>query len=446
MGRPLNKKFFGNRNIGRNGREGTTGRSHNSHGEGTMHSVPAGDDGIGGKGIASYGSIVAGSGWTTQPDASISKPSLPGGVNAVGTFHYKALSAAVAVGGTTAYPVGTVVGVTGGSTFTVATLAGATTLSTVTIGTTANLTFSTTTLPIAVGTSILVGGVDTAGCNLALSTYYISASPAPTATAFTLTDSFANAILGTNTLSATNAGATTGLTFTTRSGTAPAGVVATVTKTADGDRTTFAATPLATTNTASATGLTLNVTYGLLSVLVTEKGSGYVNSADAALVFDPAATPTNASGVAAFVADTGFVGSATNQENAIIARVYYDEEVQIADIIKQQNARSYVVIVQSNPEDPTDTDKDDEPALAKLVNHVPVDNTPIDAEYPRAREMTIRATDNNGNTYFVTKLTAHKARLWRDTNNETAWLFTNGESAKWTFGATTVATVQIENA
>jgi hypothetical protein len=129
--------------------------------------------------------------------------------------------------------------------------------------------------------------------------------------------------------------------------------------------------------------------------------------------------------------------------------VYYDGEVQIADIIKQQSARNYVVIVQSNPEDPEHTDKDDEPVLAKLVNHVPVDNTPIDAEYAPVKEMTIRATDDNGNTYFVTKLTAHKARLWRDTNNESEWLFANGESARWTFGNAQAGerkSVQIENA
>jgi hypothetical protein len=410
MGRPLNKKYFGNRNIGTGGNQVGGNNSNNQN---------YADDRIGGEGVASYGTIVAGSGWTATPTVTFSTPNIPGGVSVAGTAHYKALSAAVAVGGTTAYPVGTVVGVTGGSTFTVATLAGATTLSTVTIGTTANLTFDTTTLPIAVGTSILVGGVDTAGCNLSLSTYYISASPAPTATSCTLTDTFAHAVAGTNNLGATIAGATTGLTFTTRSGTAPAGVVATVTTTAAGDRTTFAATPLATTNTASATGLTLNVTYGLLSIVVTEKGSGYTAPADAAVTFGGA---TGAAATAVLTTDSGNIGSATNQENAIIIRANTGNEgANISDIIRQVSGRRYKVI------------SDGTIAICKLV----ADDTPA------LREAYIIATASNGSTYYVTKLTARRARLTYKAGTQ---IFDDGESAPWSFTSTANGRVIIENA
>jgi hypothetical protein len=293
----------------------------------------------------------------------------------------------------------------------------------VTIGTSANLTFDTTTLPIAVGTSILVGGVDTAVCGLVPSTYYVSASPAPTATAFTLTDSFANAILGTNTLGATNAGATTGLTFTYRAGTAPAGVVATVTTGAAGDRTTFAATPLATTNTVSATGLTLNVTYGLLSIAVTEKGSGYTTPADAAVTFGGS---TGAAATAVLTTDSGAVGSATNQENAIVIHANTGNEGdQIGDIIRQVSGRRYKVKAA------------DGIAICKLV----ADDTPA------LREAYIIATDDNGNTYYVTKLTAHKALLTRKTlNGESEWLFETNSSAPWTFTTTANGRVIIENA
>jgi hypothetical protein len=418
MGRPLNKKFFGNRNFGVAGDQ-TAGSNSNSQNYS--------DDNIGGEGVASYGTIVAGSGWTATPTVTFSTPNIPGGVSVAGTAHYKALSAAVAVAGTTAYPTGTVVSVTGGSTFTVATLAGATTLSTVTIGTTANLTFATTTLPIAVGTSILVGGVDTAVCGLAPSTYYVSASPAPTATAFTLTDSFANAILGTNTLGATNAGATTGLTFTTRSGTAPAGVVATVTTTAAGDRTTFAATPLATTNTVSATGLTLNVTYGLLSIVVTQRGSGYTTPADAAVGFSGS---TGAAATAVLTTDSGLVGSSTNQENAIIIHANTGNEgVQIGDIIRQVSTRRYKVKAA------------DGIAICELV----------DDDTPAYKKAYIQATDDNGNTYFVMKLTAHRATLMQWTNNETDWIFQDGDVAHWVFSSSensydAATSVVIENA
>jgi len=410
MGRPLNKKYFGNRNIGVGG---------NQVGGPLSNSQNYADDRIGGEGVASYGSYVAGSGWTATPTASISAPNIPGGVTATGTFLYSAKSAAVAVAGTTAYPTGTVVSVTGGASFTVATLAAPVTLTVTAIGTTADITYNTTTLPIAVGTSVLVGGVDTAGCNLSLSTYYISASPAPTATSCTLTDTFAHAVAGTNNLGATIAGATTGLTFTTRSGTAPAGVVATVTTTAAGDRTTFAATPLATTNTASATGLTLNVTYGLLSIVVTEKGSGYTAPADAAVTFGGA---TGAAATAVLTTDSGNIGSATNQENAIIIRANTGNEgANISDIIRQVSGRRYKVI------------SDGTIAICKLV----ADDTPA------LREAYIIATASNGSTYYVTKLTARRARLTYKAGTQ---IFDDGESAPWSFTSTANGRVIIENA
>jgi len=418
MGRPLNKKFFGNRNVGVGGNQ-TDGNLSNSQNYA--------DDRIGGEGVASYGTYVSGSGWTATPTASISAPNIPGGVTATGTFLYSAKSAAVAVAGTTAYPTGTVVSVTGGATFTVATLAGSGTLSTVTIGTTANLTFDTTTLPIAVGTSILVGGTDTVPCGLLLSTYYVSASPAPTATAFTLTDTFANAVAGTNTLGATTAGATTGLTFTTRSGTAPAGVVATVTLSTAGSYSTFTATPLATTNTANATGLTLDLTYGLLSVTVLTRGSGYTTPADAALVFSPAATPTNASATAVLTTDSGLVGSATNQENAIV--IYANiagAGAVVGDIIRQVSTRRYKVRTAAG---------------VGIVELESGDNT------PNAGKAMIIATDSDSNTYYVIKLTAHRATLVRKTFVSLGqWQFESGQTAPWTFTSTQNGRVIIENA
>ena len=413
MARPLNKKYFGNRNIGVGGRQITGNNANNQN---------YADDRIGGEGVASYGTIVAGSGFTSTPTVTFSAPNIPGGVNVAGTAHYQALSATVAYAGLTAYPTGTVVSIPGGATFTVATLAGATTLSTVTIGTTANLTFATTTLPIAVGTSILVGGTDTAPCGLVPSTYYVSASPAPTATSFTLTSNFANAVAGVNSLGATTAGATTDLTFTTRSGTAPAGVVATVTKTTGGDYTTFAATPIITSNTVSAIGLSLNVTYGLLSIAVTQRGSGYTTPADAAVTFTGS---TGAAATAVLTTDSGLVGSATNQENAIIIHANIDGTTAVADIIRQVRTRGYKVKTAIDGVGVCNLVADDTPAVGKAY---------------------ITATDNNGNTYFVTKLTAHKATLTQWYNNESEWLVADGASAPWSFTSTANGRVIIENA
>jgi hypothetical protein len=55
--------------------------------------------------------------------------------------------------------------------------------------------------------------------------------------------------------------------------------------------------------------------------------------------------------------------------------------------------------------------------------------------------MSIIATDWNGNTYWVTRLEARKARLWQKTQNGTnPWVYATNALAKWTFGASTGTT------
>ena len=56
-----------------------------------------------------------------------------------------------------------------------------------------------------------------------------------------------------------------------------------------------------------------------------------------------------------------------------------------------------------------------------------------------AGEMNIIATDFNGNTYYVTKLTARKARVLRavDDGSDSDWLVEDGASTGWTLGAST---------
>ena len=85
MGRPLNKKFFGNRNVG---------------------TAVAGDNGLGGNQVASVTLGTLGS-YTTRPTAAFSAPDKTalGGVTATGTVTSEALSAAVTTAGT-AYTVG----------------------------------------------------------------------------------------------------------------------------------------------------------------------------------------------------------------------------------------------------------------------------------------------------------------------------------------------------
>ena len=104
-------------------------------------------------------------------------------------------------------------------------------------------------------------------------------------------------------------------------------------------------------------------------------------------------------------------------------------EVTTGDVIKQVNTRSYKVITA------------DGTAVCKLVT----------TEAKTANQMSIKATDSAGNTYFVAKLTSRKAVLVPAANvhGDTTSIgtqFASGTTAKWTFGAAVVnTTVTIEN-
>jgi hypothetical protein len=107
MGRPLNKKYFGNRNVG--------------------SASTAADNGIGGKRVASVTIDTPGS-YTTATTVSFSLPdkTLLGAVRATGTIVYEALSA-VASGTMVGYSVGDLLTVTtagGSAIFRVATIGG----------------------------------------------------------------------------------------------------------------------------------------------------------------------------------------------------------------------------------------------------------------------------------------------------------------------------------
>jgi hypothetical protein len=92
MGRPLHKKYFGNRNA---------------------NTAVAGDDGLGGKQVASVTVTTPGV-YTTRATATFSAPDLagPGGVTATGTVTMEALAVTVQAGGT-GYLVGDLITVTG---------------------------------------------------------------------------------------------------------------------------------------------------------------------------------------------------------------------------------------------------------------------------------------------------------------------------------------------
>lgn len=93
------------------------------------------------------------------------------------------------------------------------------------------------------------------------------------------------------------------------------------------------------------------------------------------------------------------------------------------DILKQEGSHRYLI------------QNTDGKGICKLVAKANADLLP--------EEMNIIATDYNGNTYYVTKLTARKARLVQLSNNESTWLVADGGVAGWTIGAATTTKVSI---
>lgn len=320
MGRPLNKRFFGNRNVG------TTGTA---------------DNGIGGEGVASVTLGGTNSGYTAIPTATFATtPKLPGGVRATGT-------AVVAVTNTAALTI-----VSGGTLY-------------------------------AVGDVLTLVGLGDG-------------------TAATVTVA---------TVDAPETGVITGVTLTT------GGAYTTVVD----------LTALATTdNSVAGSGATITVTdLKIDSITITEKGSGYTAAPQVTI-------SGTATGTAVLTTDSGALNTtnaSTNQQNAIIAYAVTVAEGTnlIADIKKQVSGRRYQVTTSEGT------------AICKLVT---------DGVANAVGEMTITATDANGNTYYVSKLTRHKATLVRlvDDGSDNDWLYATGGVAPWGFAAADGLVVQIANA
>ena len=119
--------------------------------------------------------------------------------------------------------------------------------------------------------------------------------------------------------------------------------------------------------------------------------------------------------------DSGNVGTVGNQENAIQMTAFLTGGSALpVDIKKQVSGRRYKV-----------TD-------GTLTGTVKLTGSLADA----AGECSILATDAAGDTYFVTKLTAHRATLTRGTGT----VYADGASVPWTFGTATATVCKIANA
>jgi hypothetical protein len=121
------------------------------------------------------------------------------------------------------------------------------------------------------------------------------------------------------------------------------------------------------------------------------------------------------------ITDTGIVGTAGNQENAINMTAFLTggSAVEI-DIIKQVSTRRYKVT------DGTRT------GIVELKSSVAT----------AAGEGSIQVTDASAGTYFVTKLTKNLAVLTRGTGT----VYADGAAVQWTFGTATATVCKIPSA
>jgi len=376
MGRPLNKKYFGNRNIG------TTG---------------TGDNKIGGEGVASVIIGTAGTYTSSLPTTTFSAPDLPDGVRATGIVHGNALTAVATAAGT-GYNLNQVLTQTSGGTGSYATwnVTGVKVTSiTLNNGGTANdvgdifqFAIAGFATPLRVRVTGSSAGVATA-VEIADSGVWTAGALPSNTIGMTRTQTFGSQDMNGQNLQVNITG----------------WGVATVAVIEQGDYTTISSGAKNTTVTPTGgTGATLTITYGVSGIEVTEKGSGYTSPSDAAFTFSAG----SAAGTSVLTTDTGAVGSATNQENAIIVYANTDDNgSKIGDIIRQVSGRRFKVKTADGIE------------ICKLKS----------SAVTTVGEMTIAATDATNGTYFVTKISSRKVTLAQD--NGTA--FATGASVRWTF-------------
>ena len=183
------------------------------------------------------------------------------------------------------------------------------------------------------------------------------------------------------------------------------------------------------------------VTFRIKSIAVTEKGSGYVTapalswSAVNGGTMPSAQTPT-------LTTDSGNVGSATNQENAILAYAYISGALRLVDLVKQISTKRYKVRYNNTN------------YVARIRYDAIADGT---AGYTAAEgvELNIIAIDASNGTYLVRKLYNRTCTLAAKainnstigiTNNTAGIVFADNKQTKWTFGSADASTVKIQNA
>ena len=367
------------------------------------------DAGIGGESIASIAIDSVGT-YTALATVSLNNaPTLPGGVAAtLGSVHMYAKSATVQTSGTGAL----------GADYLVndhLTLAGATAGTAAVFRVTAiqcdTPTVSNAGSGYSIGDTLTVTSAGWAVAPVFQVATLTGAGPAPVATVTVVNaGSWTGTGVPVEPLTTTGGG-NNAASFTFRSG------VKTVAVYTAGDMTTLGANPIATTtDSAGGTGAKLTVSYGVLGVDVTDGGSGYENATDAAITFSGGGS-----------AATGHSVMSAALLNAItpVAKVLGSSSNLDADIVKQTGSNHYLM---------TTTDGTSVCTLVATTSLNPGDAYLI-------------ATDTTTSTYYVTKLTAHRATLILQTDNSGGGgvEYPDGWEAPWTLDAASVGTVSITN-
>lgn len=428
MGRPLNKKYFGNRNIG------TMGNQTINH---SNPSSTDGDDHIGGEGIAGIVVTQGGNYINRLPTFdAFPDPLIANGVRCQSVLHSVAESASVWNGTRgTGYWVGDVVTDRNGSTWRVTELEVATaTLDPAHQGSGYG---GDDTITYANGISINLDGVNGSGVpngayNFAARGSWTTTGAGPANTGAGTNDGGGPGHLG-------GGGARWNLTW----GIKTLQFVSTI------DYAYGTSYYFATDNTVTGghgSGAKLNVGFAVDHISISEKGSGYSDEQLSDLTFSTATNQgeVRATGTLVLTTDSGAVGSATNQENAIIAFAYVDglEEV---DIVRQVSTDRYRI--NSNATGNKDT--------GYLIGKLKVDGIASGSfSGNEGTEMNIWAFDANGGSYLVKKLTARKAVVYpfvcARLSKSAGTLFAAGSSIPWKFfegqANASAGYVKIENA
>jgi len=440
MGRPLNKKYMGNRNLGEAG------------------TYTAADSEIGGAKLASITVTAAGTynaAHATALAATFPAPLVANGVTATGTLLFGVKTISVNATGTKAYQTGQAFSFGAGTTATVTTIANSVGNTIASTNGSNQVVFGSSASYIP-GMDFLTSGSLTGSGLSANTRYWIVAG---SGTTYSVASSYANAIAGTAlTFGAGAVGSNGSVLVGTQ-----AGPVATVTVVGTGTYaqsaiTALVASPSATTTTTTpgGTGLTVTpATFGVNGATFTDVGDGYATG-NAAQTLAVTFTGTNdgaaatANIVAAVDDTTQTVGTSANRENAILAWAYTGGNLVEVDLQKQISTKRYK-FNKTSEVNRLGTE------IGRIRYDAVADGT---AGFTAAegKELNIVAVDAAGGTYLVRKLynrtctlnpvsiASTPAAAFGVTATQAGSVFTAGKQYKWTFGTPTADTVQILNA